>query len=231
MAVTIPIRSGRAAQRPELFLKMAERMPPHDVALAQMVQKCAQAYQEVVDFRARLDKDETRTEGARLVAVAKAARSKVLPVLEALEQSKMKVQERADGMRAQLAEIYNPKNKTYETCMRHAEIRALFRAMPRGDAIKALEAARQANDEDTLIALVSYQPYLSGIPNELHQHARDHLVEAKMPDHMAALKNLAEQTELAAGFRSEVLQSLADLIPFEKADAIVEAAQADVAAA
>jgi hypothetical protein len=213
-----------------MFLSMCERLPIKNDEVAAALQRCATAYSEIRGLAERLGRDTSRTEGAKIVATAKAARAKVLPMVEALDNALKSAEERGNAIRAQMAEIYNPPGKPYETCMRHAEIRAMVRQMPRGEALKLLEAARQANDTDTLIALVAYQPFLSGIPPELHQHARDHLVQAKMPEHAATLKAMKEQADLSGIFRSELLQSLSDLVNFEQADSIMEAAREDVAA-
>jgi hypothetical protein len=230
MAFNFPDRSKRSPQRLEMFEQLAARIPNHDAQLGAAVKSLVGAYKEVTEQQVRLSRDEASTPGARLVKIAKSARTKIVPLMEGLDAILGTVGERKAHLRAEIEKVYNPPDKKYETVIRHQEIRAHFRQMPRTQALQALEVARLAGDEDTLIALASYQPYLSGLPPEMHKHTRDHLVEAKAPDQAAALQSLQEQEELVRAFRGEMAQSVADLIDFHKADEIIAAARDDAAA-
>lgn len=102
--------------------------------------------------------------------------------------------------------------------MRHQEIRTHFKTMSQAERHKTLEAARTVEDEDTLMALASHQSYLSGLSPEMHRYARDVLVEAHAPKEAAALKGITEQQQFVGQFRDHMLQSVADLVDFKKAD-------------
>jgi hypothetical protein len=139
--------------------------------------------------------------------------------------------ERQAYLRGEIGKIFNPPNRGYEAVMRHQEIRAFFRTMPRSQAINTVESAKKSNDEETLIALASVQPYLTGLPPEMHGYARNHLIQAYAAEEAKALEVMEEQVKIVKLFQSELAQSTADLIDFRKADEIIAAAQEDTAAA
>jgi hypothetical protein len=230
MAVSFPMRSKRPPQRLEMFEKMAGRIPKYDEDLAFAVDRMVQGYKELSDQSARLNKDATKTDGAKLVALAKIARSKLMPLVEALDTTSASTKERVAALQGRVRLAYDPAGKTIEMCMRHQEIRALFRRMPQGDALRALEAAKAAGDEDTMIALASTQPYLSGLPPQMHEHTRGLLIEAKASVEAAALASLQEQQGLVEIFRAEYLQSVADAVDLARADEIIAAAREDAVA-
>jgi hypothetical protein len=80
------------------------------------------------------------------------------PLIERLNAANAEASTRVAHLEATTAQAYNPPNPTYATCMRHQEIRALFRTIPNGDRLRMPEEARKVGDEDTLIAIGSVQP-------------------------------------------------------------------------
>lgn len=81
-----------------------------------------------------------------------------------------------------------------------------------------------------MIAIASCQPYLSGVIPQMHQHVRDQLIEKHAPNEAATLKAIAEQRVLAEDLRAQVLQSVAELVDFQKADEFIAAAHEEMAA-
>lgn len=230
MAFEFPDRSDRPAQRVDMFVALAARIPSRDAHVANALGKLVGAYKDFAELQERLGRDESSTKGAKIVRLAKTARSKIAPLMDELEAAMAEVGKRQDYIRAELSKIYNPPNKTIETVMRHQEIRAMVRSMPRGEAIKFLAAASQANDEDTLVALVANQHQLSGLPPELHQNARDQLIAAHAPQQAEAMGALSEQIQHSTMFRDEMAASVAALTDFRRADEIMAAAREDAAA-
>ena len=64
----------------------------------------------------------------------------------------------------------------------------------------------------------------------MHKFARDHLIEAHVPQEAAALKSIREQREYAEQFRNTMLQSVGDMIDFARADELIAAANGELAA-
>ncbi len=189
--------------------------------------RLSEGYKAFCDKHGKYSADETSTPGAGLVKSSKAARA-LLPLIEQLNAANEAASAHAAQLEAVTAQAYNPPNPTYATCMRHQEIRALFRTLPSGDRLTMIEAARKARDEDTLIAIGAVQPYLSGVAPEMHKFVRDTSVEAHAPEQAAALKSIREQQSYADQFRDTMLQSLADTVDFKKADDLIAAAREDV---
>ena len=230
MTASFPTRSGQHHQRPEMFETWMARFPTTDGGLTAATKTLYEGYRSFYGQVHQTNKDETCTPGARLVKNVNAARAIILPLVDQLEAANAKASERAAKLEARTAEVYNPPDKKYETCMRHAEIRAHFKLLPRAERLQAVENARKAGDEDTLIAIASYQPYLSGVDPQQHAFARNHLIEAHAPSEAAALKSIREQQGYVAGFCETMLQSVADLLDFSKADELIVAAQGQLAA-
>ena len=229
MAFSFPPRSKRPAQRSELFEKMAERMPSHDQALASSVKQLAAAYRSLIERQARLERDQTITPGRRLVELAKFAHSNVGRQLEALNAQLSSMGERKAMLGAEIEKAFNVPNKSFELVLRHQEIRSLFRKMTQGESLAALERARTTNDTDTLLAVAEYQPFLSGLPPQMHEHTRTALIEATSPEHAKALAAIIEQEEFVTGFKNELAQSVADMVNFSAAQEIMDAARMDAA--
>lgn len=230
MAVSIPRRSGKHAQRPEMFETWTQRFPKTNGGIAAAVTALVEGYKNFYDHHRKVSSDQTSTEGARLVKSAKAARTKVLPLIERLDAASVDAATHMTQLQASIRVAYDPPNKTYEMCMRHAEIRAHLKSLPHGDRFALVEAARKAGDEDTLVAVASYQGFLSGMEAERQKYFRDYLVEAHAPQEAAMLQAMGEQRQLAEELRQTVLQSLADLIDFNKADELIAAANDELAA-
>ena len=230
MTVSFPPKSGKTAQRPEMFETFSARFPVTHGGMTAAVKSLVNGYKVFYAQYQKTNADETATPAARLVRNAKAARAKLVPLIEQLDTAStdaLKVSERA---RAKATEAYNPPNPPYAVAMRHAEIRAHLKSLPQGDRLKLLEAARTAGDEDTLIAIASYQPYLSAIPAQMHEFVRDQLIEAHAPEEAATMKAIGEQRAFAEQLRGEMLQSVGELIDFQKADEFIAAANDELAA-
>gem|GEM_PF-6173235 len=176
--------------------------------------------------------DETATPGARLVKSARAARAKLSPLVESLNATLETAAAFGAQLEAQTTAAYQPPtNPPYPMVLRHQEIRAMVRNMAQGDRMTLITEAHKAGDQDTLIAIASVQPYLSGVPTQVQAMVRGQLIEANAPEQAKALKGLQEQHDLATRFRETMLQSVADLIDFQKADELIATAQEDVATA
>jgi hypothetical protein len=229
MPVSFPRKSGQAFQRPEMFETWAPRFPRTNSTLAAAVDDLVTSYRSFVDNAQKTAMDETATPGARLVRNARAAKAKILPGVERLLKAAELAEADMAHFRAKAAEAYNPASKSYETVIRHDAIRKHFQSLSAQDRFKALEGARRSNDEDTLMAVASYQPFLSGLNPQLHQLARDTLIEAHAPDAAAALASLSEQQKFAMQFQATMLQSVADMIDLEKAEELSVAASVELA--
>lgn len=228
--VAFPRKSGRHPARIEMFDEMVSRIPNANGGISDALKALANGYRDLLTQKARFERDETATAGMKLVRTARVAR-KVGGLIDALDEARVKAGEVATQLRQQVAHTYDPPNPTYPTCMQHQEIRAFIRAMPQGDRNALLENARKQGDEDTLRAVASCQPYLSGVAPQMHQVVRDHFIQTHAPAQAATLKTLAEQDELAEIVRANMLQSVADLVDLNKAEEIEAAARDDAAAA
>lgn len=229
MAIEFPLKADRNPQRAEMFEVFAERMR-HDNPQTAVIRNLAKAYRELVDQQARINRDETSTAGAKLVRLAKAARSKIVPLIDSLDAASVSNAEQVASLQAQLINVYDPPGKGYEVVMRHQEVRAHFRRAPRGEALKMLQVAQDTKDEDTLIALASVQHFLSGLPPEVHQQTRDVLIDLKAPHEAATLAAIRDQQRLANQFRESMVSSVGAMVDFRRADEIVAAAREDAAA-
>lgn len=231
MAITIPRRSKQPPQRAEMFEQLSARFPKNN-GMASALDACAKGYKELNEQLSRIAADETATPGGRIVKSAKAARNKLVPLLESLDAAMQTAAAYSAQLEAQTAAAYQPPpNTSYPMVLRHQEIRALMRTLPQGEKLRLLEAARKAGDEDTLIAVASVQSYLSGVDGQVQSMVRGQLIEAKVPEQAAALKRSKQEQEEAARFSAHMLQSVADLIDFQKSDELVAAAREDVEAA
>jgi hypothetical protein len=214
-----------------MFEQLAARYPKNN-GMASALDDCAKGYRELHGHLARIAGDETLTEGGRVISSAKAARNKLMPLLESLDAAMQTAATYAAQLEAQTAAAYQaPANPPYPLVLRHQEIRQFMRGLPQGEKLRLLEAARQAGDEDTLIAIASVQPFLSGVDAQVQNMVRGQLIEAKVPETAGALKSSKEQQEEAARFAAHMAQSMADLIDFQKADELIAAAREDVDAA
>ena len=75
-----------------------------------------------------------------------------------------------------------------------------------------------------------FQPaFLSGVAPGVQKFLRDGIIEAKAPEQAAQLKAFAEQDGLASMFRENLLQSVSDLVDFNRAEEIEAAAREDAA--
>jgi hypothetical protein len=229
MTASFPHRSGSHPFRPEMFEQWAPRFPNANSTLTGAVKVMVEAYKDFYATHHRTMGDESITPGARQVKSAKLARAKLIPLVDALDGTMGEAAKVLEHMNAQTRLAYDPADKKYEMVLRHQEIRAHFKSIPQGEKLKLLEAAKRGGDEDTLIALASCQPYLSGLPPQLHDYARDHLIELHAPQEAAVITGIQEQQKLVQQMRDTMLQSVADLVDFKKADEIIAAASADVA--
>jgi hypothetical protein len=213
-----------------MFEQWSARFPTANGSLTAAVKALVEGHRAFVDQQRKASTDETATPGARLVRSAKAARSKLIPLIEQIEIASAEAAEAAAHLEAKTAEAYNPSDKKYETCMRHAEIREFFKTLPQGRKMQLIEEARKANDHDTLIALASCQPFLSGLDQQAHQYVRGQLIEAYAPREAAALASIREQQDLSIKLRDTMVQSVGDMIDFAKADELISAASDELAA-
>jgi hypothetical protein len=210
-----------------MFEEWHRGFPTTDGALAKAIRDAVAGYSDVYEHTVRVGRDESSTEGGKLVRSAKFARSKLTPIFDKLDAAVAAAEQKASNIQKQVAQAYSADFKNYNETLRHGEIRAFFRALGSGDRLKVLEEARQADDQDTLRAIASVQRFLSGVPPEIHDHTRQHLIQIHAPEEAATLAALNEQRQYAAGFRTEVLQSTADLIDLNRADEIMIAARQD----
>lgn len=153
------MRSGKAAHQPEMFGTWTARFPKTDGGIAAAVNALVTSYANFHTQHLKTSADQTATEGARLVRSAKAARAKVLPLVEKLDEASANAGAHAAQLEVATRAAYDPPNKSYETCIRHAEIRAYLRSLPIGERFAVVEAARKSGDEDTLVAVACCQGY------------------------------------------------------------------------
>jgi hypothetical protein len=232
MSITFPRKSGELPHRVEMFEQWSARFPQTNTAMASAIAACTKGYKEFREQNERLARDETVTAGARVVRGAKAARAKLIPLLEGLETAMQNADVFAAQMEMQTIAAYSPpQNPPYTTVNRHLEIRTYLRTLPSGEKLQLIEQARKAGDEDTLIAIASVQPFLSAVDGQVQKMVRDQLIETKAPEQAKALREVRDQQRLAAQFKGTMLQSVSDLIDFNKADELIATAQEDVAAA
>jgi hypothetical protein len=231
MAVTFPNRSDQQPHRAQMFEEWSERFPKTNSAMTSAIAALTSGYKSVWEQCARLAADETATPGARVVKSAKAARSKLEPLFDALSAATEAAGAHAAQLQAQTAATYlPPQNPPYALVLRHQEIRAYLRGIDNAGRMALLENARKNGDEETLIAVTSAPSFLSGIQPQLIESYQEHLIGLKAPDQAATLRSLREQQQFANQFRETMLQSLGDLIDFRKADELIEAAREDVQA-
>jgi len=205
-------------------------MPKQHAGLAAVVSECAVAFDRLTQLSTRLAKDETSTAGAKLVRMAKSVHAEIAPLVDKLDEADNAAAALTRDLQAEMRNAYDPAGKTFETVYRQREIRDFFRGLPESEVMKMLEAAKAENNDEVLFAVAAGQAFLSRLNPGLHQHLRNELIARKHPDHAAVVERLAEQRTVAQVFRSELLQSCADLVDLPRADAIVAAAREDAAA-
>lgn len=231
MAIPLPKKSKQPPHRTDMFDQLSARFPQNN-GMASAIEACTKGYKDLHRDLARISADETLTGGTRIIKTAKAARGKLIPLLESLDAAMQMAATYSGQLQAQTAAAYQPPpNTPYPMVHRHQEIRALMRTLPQSDKLRLLEEARKAGDEDTMIAIASVQPFLSGVDAQVQNMVRGQLIEAKVPQQAAALKASKAAQEDAARFSAHMLQSVADLIDFERADELIANAREDVAAA
>ncbi len=230
MTINFPRRSGQPPQRVEMFEAWAPRFPNTNSNLAAAADELVKGYRAFSDAHHRAMADETITPGARQVRSAKAARAKLVPLVERLDAAAQDAATVLASLNSKVSTAFNPPDKKFETIARHQEIRAHFKALSQGERLAAIDAARTSGDDDTLVALACYQPFLSGLQPQVHQMTRDHLIEVHAPAEAATLKALAEQQVMTQSLRDTMLQTVSDLVDFQKADEMIAAAKDELAA-
>lgn len=232
MPASFPGRSGRHPQRLEMFKTLADRFPASSGGMKAALNALCDGYQIFTTQTARIENDQLSTEGVRLVRRAKAARA-ILPLIEKLDAVNEAANEQAAQLEATIAGSYKPEAPPYWSVLREQEIRGYLRSLNNSERLQLLETARASGDRDILVAIANAPAFLSGMPAQLQQLARDELIAAHAPQEAETLKALREQQSHARQFRDEMLQSVADTpgIDLIKADELVEAARDDVAAA
>ena len=228
--LNLPPKSRRPAQRPAMFVELAGRYPTTHGGITAAVNALAEGYGTFIDQCQKTNADATQNEAARLVRNAKRAHAKFAPLIANLDSASSEAAAISENLRGIAAATYCPANPSYSACMRQQEIRAYFRSLPQTERLKLLDDARTAGDEDTLIAVASVQSYLSQVPPQMQEYVRDHLIQTHAPEEAATIKAISEQRAQAEQFRGLMLQSLADLIDFQKADELIAAANDELAA-
>ena len=212
--------------------QMLDRAPSGNSDVAAALRGLAGAYARVLDNHQRVLTDGTLTPHAQLVRSARAARSALTPAVEALR----KARDTAAGARAdcerQVAKVFDYSGD-FSAVMVAAEIRSHFASLPAGDRMAAVGAAIAGKDATTLKAIGAGPPYLSGLPADRHDFAKNALVDL-LPDVQAArdaAKALGEQEQFCELFETTLLQSVADAIDMRQAASYEATATAAMAAA
>jgi hypothetical protein len=220
MTIEFPRRTGRVAQRPEMFSEWAKRFPQTSESIAAAVKGLVDGYKGVVETHERIGRDESATQGFRIVRSARNAKAKLTPLLDALDAAAGQSKAHADQLRGKLRAAYRPPAPSVHEFLLGQEIRQHFKKMDPARIAQELEAAKEAGDLETLSAVAAYAPYLSGLPAKVHEWARSALIEARAPQEAAMLSQLEEQVGYAEQFRAEMLSSVSEMIDFARASQI-----------
>ncbi|WP_395710465.1 hypothetical protein [Reyranella sp.] len=210
--------------------QMMDRQPAGNSALAAALTRLADAYASASEAHHRIMGDLTTTPAARTVRSARHAKATLGPAVEALQQARtLAAATRADLMK-NAAKVFSYSDAA--DALLAGEIRRHFATLASPERLAAVRTAIEAKDATTLRAIGAGPAYLSGLPAEMHEHARAVLIEADpaakgVPD---ALRSLGEQEAFAVLIEETVLQSMADLVDFVEADSLEQMAQAAVAA-
>lgn len=171
---------------------------------------------------ARLMDDPTRTPEAKLVASARAMRDALDRArnahASAVEQAKQEIHERQERMRRAL----RPADAVQ--ALMDAEMRRYLLSLPALERTELVRKASEAGDVDTIRAVVSHPPFLSGVPEDMHASLRDSYLAVTATTDWTEARALEEGIQKASQAVTELEKHASHYVDF-RAAAEIEAKQ------
>lgn len=190
------------------------------------VAKSVAEYRSTHEAVTRIDGDKTLTDGGRLVRKATVVRAKMAAAIAALETARNKTAAGRSANEAALQKHFDFGSSNLAEISLAAEVRAHAKSLPASERGKFMRSAFDGSDLSTLRAIASAPAFLSGVPAELHAFAREQVLTALAPEHLANSKILAEGEAAATQIAEHLGQATANLVDFDSADAIAKTAAA-----
>lgn len=221
-------RNGHNATPPVGFETMLSRFSSSPILsdLQGAMAKAVAEYKSAHDAVTRIAGDKTLTDGARVVRQATVARAKMDGALTALENARDKIAAGRKNVEAELRKRFDYGSASMAELSLATELRAHVKNLPDAERGKFMLSAIEELDLNSMRAIAAAPAFLSGIPPQLHELARDKFLSVMAPEQVETAKTLRDGEAFAENLHAQMSQATANLVDFDSADEIAKNAAA-----